>query len=429
MQGRAKMWYGVAPGAVVLLVVLHIVARHRSHARLEQRIKDLQAKGYPTTYDELIEQRELPPGVPNAADLYIKAFVAYQPPSAAANPFLPLYGNVNWSEEDYSLPEASRIALAEFLNRNAEALELLHQAGQVKDCYYGPDPSWPSLPTTPHKAALNDARRLLVLAAGDAIMRGDAETACQYIMDGFRLGQSLDRGFGAMDAMIQWALYGIVVRLTQDALSHLDFEESRLARLQQLLSDIEQYRSLVVEGEMVYILESARAGKLYAHCGLNPAIAYSGLAPQAVIACLDRLEETIEAEELPLHERLRRLDRIHDEAVRPTLSCALSRLSYPSVDRANRIFLDLCMRLTLARVAVALERYRSAQGRLPDRLEALVPDYLAVVPLDFDGQPIRYERSGAGYVVKSVSIDFHPWAAGRLQSPAFTQTCEFTVKH
>ncbi len=57
-----------------------------------------------------------------------------------------------------------------------------------------------------------------------------------------------------------------------------------------------------------------------------------------------------------------------------------------------------------ARVACALERYRLADGQLPEKLEALVPRYLAKIPNDvIDGQPLRYRlESDGNYVIYSI---------------------------
>jgi hypothetical protein len=45
------------------------------------------------------------------------------------------------------------------------------------------------------------------------------------------------------------------------------------------------------------------------------------------------------------------------------------------------------------RAIVALRRHRLERGDYPERLEALVPDYLGSVPLDpWDGAPVRYSR-------------------------------------
>jgi hypothetical protein len=53
--------------------------------------------------------------------------------------------------------------------------------------------------------------------------------------------------------------------------------------------------------------------------------------------------------------------------------------------------------------AFALAAYRRVQGRYPERLESLTPDYLQKVPNDlFVDGPLRYHPSGDGYVLYSV---------------------------
>ena len=54
--------------------------------------------------------------------------------------------------------------------------------------------------------------------------------------------------------------------------------------------------------------------------------------------------------------------------------------------------------LNAAELAVALRRFRLDRGRYPDELPALVPEYLASVPIDpFTGRPPVYARKGAGF--------------------------------
>jgi len=50
--------------------------------------------------------------------------------------------------------------------------------------------------------------------------------------------------------------------------------------------------------------------------------------------------------------------------------------------------------LGMTQLLVALKAYKVEKGDLPERLEDLVPDYLAALPLDeFDGQPIKYDKA------------------------------------
>ena len=59
-----------------------------------------------------------------------------------------------------------------------------------------------------------------------------------------------------------------------------------------------------------------------------------------------------------------------------------------------------------AQTALAVERFRLAHGTLPERLDALVPQFVSAVPADpFDGQPLRYHRFERGYVIYSVGED------------------------
>jgi hypothetical protein len=63
----------------------------------------------------------------------------------------------------------------------------------------------------------------------------------------------------------------------------------------------------------------------------------------------------------------------------------------------------------LARLACALERFHLAQGRYPDTLSQLAPQFLDRVPVDtVNGQPLKYRRDArAKYVLYSVGWDLN----------------------
>ena len=49
--------------------------------------------------------------------------------------------------------------------------------------------------------------------------------------------------------------------------------------------------------------------------------------------------------------------------------------------------------MSATRVLFAIKCYKRKTGRLPDALDALVPEYIDKVPLDpYDGRPMRYSR-------------------------------------
>ena len=75
----------------------------------------------------------------------------------------------------------------------------------------------------------------------------------------------------------------------------------------------------------------------------------------------------------------------------------------PRSSRVPRNFARAQTDFDLARVAIALERYRLKEKNYPDSLEALVPTYLEPVPHDImDGKPLRYVRKQDDYQLYSV---------------------------
>ena len=62
------------------------------------------------------------------------------------------------------------------------------------------------------------------------------------------------------------------------------------------------------------------------------------------------------------------------------------------------------MNLDIAQAAIAVERFRRAERRLPDHLSELVPIYMAATPKDYySSAPVRYVRRDDGsFVIYSI---------------------------
>ncbi|MCC7373328.1 MAG: hypothetical protein IT581_01640 [Verrucomicrobiales bacterium] len=72
----------------------------------------------------------------------------------------------------------------------------------------------------------------------------------------------------------------------------------------------------------------------------------------------------------------------------------LAAMLAPSVQHAAARVYEQEARRRLVMVGLALERYRLADGRYPEALEALAPRFLSSVPMDpMDGKPLRYSRT------------------------------------
>jgi hypothetical protein len=77
--------------------------------------------------------------------------------------------------------------------------------------------------------------------------------------------------------------------------------------------------------------------------------------------------------------------------------------------------------------ALAVAQFRRTHGAPPEKLEQLVPEFLAAVPTDpFDEQPLRYYRDESGYTVYSVGLDGKETAASKTPIAASrTWRCTF----
>ena len=78
---------------------------------------------------------------------------------------------------------------------------------------------------------------------------------------------------------------------------------------------------------------------------------------------------------------------------------------------------------------LALRAYRLDHGRLPDKLESLVPAYLDKLPLDpFDEtRGFRYRPKGAAYVLYSIGPDVHDDIGKPIERPATYEGYKYSV--
>ena len=131
-----------------------------------------------------------------------------------------------------------------------------------------------------------------------------------------------------------------------------------------------------------------------------------GAKERALADILYHMAACVEAARLPHTQRMARFHGIRKEVEDLSVLHAVVKALVPGMDRIAERDLEFRTHLDLARVALAVERYRLATGALPAALDALVPQYLKEVPLDpFDGHPIRYTRQTSGYVLYGVDTD------------------------
>lgn len=78
----------------------------------------------------------------------------------------------------------------------------------------------------------------------------------------------------------------------------------------------------------------------------------------------------------------------------------MALMTMPALINTTEKFAKGQAHVDLARVAIALERYRLAKGRYPATLDSLVPEFVADLPHDIiNGQPLKYRTTTDGQFV------------------------------
>jgi hypothetical protein len=77
-----------------------------------------------------------------------------------------------------------------------------------------------------------------------------------------------------------------------------------------------------------------------------------------------------------------------------------ARMLFPAVENAVKKMAYAQSATDLARVAIALERYRLAHGEFSKSLDALAPQFMEKIPHDIiNGEPLHYRRTDDGQFV------------------------------
>jgi hypothetical protein len=127
-------------------------------------------------------------------------------------------------------------------------------------------------------------------------------------------------------------------------------------------------------------------------------------ARTAHVWAVRHMNRLLEIESLPSHEQPAAIREWEETIKREAPPGAKDLL--PSAVKIGGACRRYQASLRSAIAALAAERFRAAQGRWPESLTRLVPEYLTAVPLDpEDGQPLRFRRLPDGIVIYGVGTD------------------------
>ncbi|NLH16717.1 MAG: hypothetical protein GX455_09065 [Phycisphaerae bacterium] len=373
--------------------------------RLQRKIEALHAKGFPITFEEIEQKRRLPPGTPNAADLYQQAFDAYQQPSAQDMPLLPYVGSAKLPEPGVPLSEEMVAAISRFVEANRQTLTLLKQGVTIPDCAFAPKNLKP-FPFPPYSSSFKVYGYLWELESVLCIERKDYEGTLNNIQDNIRYGDSLKRYPYFVDYLNYSGVHLRNIRIMERILNSQQVEERILDEMNRCL-DYPLSPQIVEDAlrdELPSLLEIQSDPSSWT--GSNSL--FSNKAAQSnIVECLDIIEELITAHSYGHPERFRRIQVVRKKINGMTsFFHPVSTMEIPSLTLTCRMNLQIEAGFDSVRISIAIERFRLETGKLPERLEELTPKYMEKVPIDpFDGQPLRFKRLEKGYVIYSIGED------------------------
>jgi len=393
-------------------------------ARLEARLKAIREAGDPASMAELAKRYPDPPPGRNAAPLLNAAFAAMEAREKANAAFeerLPLIGTAELPDITERLPAPMLAAIQAYLKGNAEIVALLHKAAALEECKFDLDFTDGMGMLLPHLAKLRGAARLLALEAIERTETGKADAAGASLVACLRMGEAIRREPILISALVRVACDGIAVKAAErwasrarpspEAIARVEAAFAAAADSKLLETALVGERCFGIDAYQNYVLKlgGARVVEMMG-ADLPPgARPFWNVIPRAYFKTdmafyLDIMNDYVAASRLPYPEGARAGARAgKDLERRIPRYYVISRMILPALGRVFNVGQQHLARCLSARVALAALRYRARRGRLPERLDALAPDFVEAVPADpFDGKPLRYRLDAAGFTVYAV---------------------------
>lgn len=408
---RRIRWWHVPVFILVALIVAFGIFRIVVRAKINNRLDAVRAAEYPVTTEELEAWYTIPPFADNAADYITVALSRMTTPTGDDANGIPLFSSKPLPSRHEPLDERTRSATAALLAENTEAMKLLNEGLSIPDCHYPVNLTQDNAMQDINLQGQRHTTRLLVLAAIVRADQGDPNAAVEMLLTSYKLAGTVDEIPMIITELVAQADRALTTQGLEQVINRTALTDNQLARIDAVLWEGYDPNSFVraLAGERCFGLSMAKNPAAYGPDNVSVNLAEIlrglGVVDLSLVRYLDRMAEAIEIAKRQPWERQKAMKAADARYESSGLAPALNWLS---TSHARLVTLSLrgTANALVARVAVAVERYRLATGRLPQNLADLVPTYLETVPIDpFDGQPLRYKRRDPGYVVYSIGPD------------------------
>lgn len=323
------------------------------------------------------------------------------------------------------VPQAPAADVLLALSKYGPTIEELRQAAQLPysrfpENYDDPDPAEILLP---HLAGIKRCSLVLQLRALAELQSNQSDKACNDVKLMFRLADSVRTEPFIITHLVRIAIIQIALQPVYEGLANHQWSDAQLAELDSELAKLD----FLADYEFSIRGERASHVKIVAWLGhdrshLKDLWGYMGnenqnapvmalyLAPKGwfyqndiALAKLDQMwievvndeQQTVSPRDALLAgnklNRASRHPRPYD-VLTQTLVAALGGYANRVAFAQNAV--------NMARIGIALERFRLAQGEFPDLLDPLTPQFMQQVPHDvINGQPLHYRQTSDGQFI------------------------------
>lgn len=338
-------------------------------------------------------------------------------------------GNTNYPHPTISGTAAEDVlfALGKFNQEMKELSEaaITRPSSRFPIQYHHEPPSDILLPHLTHMKGLCFLFQLRAVARLEA---GQTEDAFQDLKVGFRLSDSIRDEPLLIDHLVRLSMCSINLQTLREGLVRHAWSDAQLAELEKylgsldLLSELKQAmrgerafnvagidfirRQGILADQTTYLEEDGGAQQTDFGFGFMP----SGWLYQNMLTIAQMHQQfTIAVADEKQHRVFPDVARANTETVEALFHKwsphnIFARLMFPAFGKTGQKSGRFQTFVDAARIACALERYRLTDGSFPEKLDALVPQFMEKLPNDvIDGKPLRYRPdNGGGYILYSI---------------------------
>jgi hypothetical protein len=330
----------------------------------------------------------------------------------------------NWQKSTASVLPSPATGVLLALSKYDSAIEALRQASQMPysrfPLNYDNDP--PAAILLPHLAALKKCSQVLQLRAVAELQNNQSDTALADVKLGIQLTGKIRTEPFLISHLVRIAMVNLTLQPIWEGLSRHQWSDAQLIELEQELSKLDFLADyeFSMRGERALEIanieylrrthkfdlmnDSGHSRRTVQNIGFSlmpnswfyqNELAIARMYQQWILHSVDIEHQTISP------AAIHRSEAAETNALsRLAFYDVFARMLFPALSPAARRFAVAQESAELARVAIALERYRLAHGEYPPSLDALAPQFMEKVPHDVtNGQPLHYRLSSDGQFV------------------------------